>query len=45
MLRPLVDVAGQKLHPTLNISYQHIWNNFDQMSQKTEPISFENSFS
>ncbi|GAM55284.1 2-amino-4-hydroxy-6-hydroxymethyldihydropteridine pyrophosphokinase [Vibrio ishigakensis] len=45
VLRPLVDVAGQKLHPTLNISYQHIWNNFDQMSQKTEPISFENSFS
>lgn len=45
VLRPLVDVAGQELHPTLNISYQRIWNNFDQMSQKTEPISFEDSFS
>ncbi|MGR5068927.1 MULTISPECIES: 2-amino-4-hydroxy-6-hydroxymethyldihydropteridine diphosphokinase [Vibrio] len=44
VLRPLVDVAAQELHPTLNISFQHIWNNFDQLSQKTELIPFKLSF-
>ncbi|MFA0703766.1 2-amino-4-hydroxy-6-hydroxymethyldihydropteridine diphosphokinase, partial [Vibrio sp. 10N.222.48.A8] len=44
VLRPLVDVAAQELHPTLDISFQHLWNNFDQLSQKTELIPFEVSF-
>jgi 2-amino-4-hydroxy-6-hydroxymethyldihydropteridine diphosphokinase len=39
VLRPLVDIAAQELHPTLNISFQQIWNNFDQTSQKTELMS------
>ncbi len=44
VLRPLVDVAAQELHPTLDISFQHLWDNFDQLSQKTKPISFKLSF-
>lgn len=40
VLRPLVDIAAQKRHPTLDISYQQLWDNFDQSSQKTQPISF-----
>jgi len=39
VLRPLVDLAAEELHPTLNISFQQIWNNFDQTSQKTELMS------
>ncbi|WP_213864426.1 2-amino-4-hydroxy-6-hydroxymethyldihydropteridine diphosphokinase [Vibrio crassostreae] len=44
VLRPLVDIAAKKSHPTLNISFEQLWNNFDQLSQKTEPIPFELSF-
>ncbi|MCY9861647.1 2-amino-4-hydroxy-6-hydroxymethyldihydropteridine diphosphokinase [Vibrio coralliirubri] len=44
VLRPLVDVAAQERHPTLDISFQHLWNNFDQLSQKTELIPFKISF-
>ncbi|TFH89782.1 2-amino-4-hydroxy-6-hydroxymethyldihydropteridine diphosphokinase [Vibrio ouci] len=39
VLRPLVDLAAQELHPTLNISFQQIWNDFDQTSQKIELMS------
>lgn len=41
VLRPLVDVAAQERHPTLSMSFQQIWNNFDQLSQKTELIPFD----
>ncbi|CDT37962.1 2-amino-4-hydroxy-6-hydroxymethyldihydropteridine diphosphokinase [Vibrio coralliirubri] len=44
VLRPLVDVAAQERHPTLDISFQHLWNNFDQLSQKTELIPFKVRF-
>ncbi|MFL9778934.1 2-amino-4-hydroxy-6-hydroxymethyldihydropteridine diphosphokinase [Vibrio cyclitrophicus] len=44
VLRPLVDIAAQTLHPTLDISFQQIWKNFDQLSQKTKPIPFDLSF-
>lgn len=44
VLRPLVDVAAQELHPTLDISFQQIWNNFDKLSQKTKLIPFALSF-
>ncbi|WP_059018191.1 2-amino-4-hydroxy-6-hydroxymethyldihydropteridine diphosphokinase [Vibrio coralliirubri] len=44
VLRPLVDVAAQERHPTLDISFQHLWNNFDQLSQKTELIPFKIRF-
>jgi 2-amino-4-hydroxy-6-hydroxymethyldihydropteridine diphosphokinase len=44
VLRPLVDVAAQERHPTLDISFKRLWDNFDQSSQKTEPIPFELSF-
>ena len=44
VLRPLVDIAAQERHPTLDISYQQLWENFDQLSQKTEPIPFKLSF-
>ncbi|MGL6257813.1 2-amino-4-hydroxy-6-hydroxymethyldihydropteridine diphosphokinase [Vibrio sp. WXL103] len=41
VLRPLVDVAAQALHPTLGITFEQIWNEFDQLSQKTQPIPFK----
>lgn len=41
VLRPLVDIAAQQRHPTLDISYQELWDNFDQSSQKTESIPFK----
>lgn len=41
VLRPLVDVAAEELHPALSISFQQIWDNFDQLSQKTQVIPFE----
>ncbi|MEZ9564571.1 2-amino-4-hydroxy-6-hydroxymethyldihydropteridine diphosphokinase [Vibrio artabrorum] len=44
VLRPLVDVAAHQHHPTLDISFQHLWNNFDQRSQKTELIPVKISF-
>jgi 2-amino-4-hydroxy-6-hydroxymethyldihydropteridine diphosphokinase len=44
VLRPLVDIAAQKRHPTLDVSYQQLWDNFDQLSQRTEPIRFEFNF-
>ncbi|MFL7045769.1 2-amino-4-hydroxy-6-hydroxymethyldihydropteridine diphosphokinase, partial [Vibrio cyclitrophicus] len=37
-------IAAQTLHPTLDISFQQIWKNFDQLSQKTKPIPFDLSF-
>lgn len=45
VLRPLVDIAATELHPTLSISFQEIWKNFDQLSQKTQAIPFEFNFS
>ncbi|WP_261905330.1 2-amino-4-hydroxy-6-hydroxymethyldihydropteridine diphosphokinase [Vibrio fortis] len=44
VLRPLVDIAPQKRHPTLDISFQQLWDNFDQLSQKTNPIPFKLDF-
>ncbi|WP_210447387.1 2-amino-4-hydroxy-6-hydroxymethyldihydropteridine diphosphokinase [Vibrio crassostreae] len=44
VLRPLADIAAQERHPTLDISYQQLWENFDQLSQKTKPIPFELNF-
>lgn len=44
VLRPLVDVAAKERHPTLNIAFEQLWQNFDQTSQKTVPIPFELSF-
>ncbi|MEZ9563542.1 2-amino-4-hydroxy-6-hydroxymethyldihydropteridine diphosphokinase, partial [Vibrio splendidus] len=28
----------------LDISYQQLWENFDKLNQKTEPIPFDISF-
>lgn len=44
VLRPLVDLAGQEYHPTLNISFEQLWSNFDQKSQKTEIVPFRLDF-
>lgn len=44
VLRPLVDVAAQESHPTLGISFQQIWSEFDQSSQKTQLIPFKLNF-
>lgn len=40
VLRPLVDLAAQKRHPILGISYQQMWDDFDQSSQQTALIAF-----
>ena len=44
VLRPLVDIAAQECHPTLGISFEQLWDSFDQLSQKTEPIPFDLNF-
>ncbi|WP_394241127.1 2-amino-4-hydroxy-6-hydroxymethyldihydropteridine diphosphokinase [Vibrio astriarenae] len=44
VLRPLVDLAPQGLHPALDIPFEQIWNRFDQSSQKTELVVFKHLF-
>ena len=40
VLRPLVDLAAQQLHPIKRCSYQQLWNTFDRSQQKLWPVSF-----
>jgi len=39
VLKPLADVAPDELHPHLGLSYQKLWDGFDQQSQKMKSIS------
>ena len=41
VLLPMVDVAAEVLHPQQQQSYQSLWENFDQASQKLWPVEFE----
>jgi len=42
VLKPLADVAPEELHPHIKISYQRLWEGFDQQSQPMQlyPMSF-----
>jgi 2-amino-4-hydroxy-6-hydroxymethyldihydropteridine diphosphokinase len=40
VLRPLVDIAAQQLHPGLRCSYQSLWNDYDKAAQKLWPVEF-----
>lgn len=33
VLRPLAEIAGQQLHPQLGLSYEQMWQQFDQQKQ------------
>jgi 2-amino-4-hydroxy-6-hydroxymethyldihydropteridine diphosphokinase len=41
VLRPLADVAGDLLHPGLNISYARLWEEYNQQRQTLWPIDFQ----
>lgn len=41
VLRPLADVAGDRVHPVSGRSYQNLWNSFDQQSQKLWQVNIE----
>ena len=40
VLRPLVDIAPDALHPELKKSYQSLWNAYDKPKQKLWPVDF-----
>ena len=40
VLLPLVDVAGQEIHPKNLNSYQQLWNNYNQQSQQLVAVDF-----
>lgn len=40
VLRPLVDIAPQVLHPGLKRSYQSLWGEYDKNRQKLWPVDF-----
>ena len=37
VLKPLADVAPHELHPHIGLTYQKLWDGFDQQSQKLQP--------
>ena len=39
VLKPLADVAGKVIHPSLNKSIQQLWNEFDKSSLKMTVVS------
>jgi len=40
VLRPLVDIAAQSLHPEMKTSYQSLWDAYDKTRQKLWPVDF-----
>lgn len=40
VLWPMVDIAAIQQHPVLNKSYQALWADYDQASQKLWPVDF-----
>lgn len=41
VLKPLADIAPQLRHPTLGLTMEQLWTEFDQGSQELWPIAFE----
>jgi len=40
VLKPLADIAGEKKHPELKITYAQLWREFDSSKQKLWQIDF-----
>ena len=41
VLKPLADIAGERLHPILQQSYQDLWDNFDKRGLAMTPLVTE----
>lgn len=41
VLLPLVEVAGDEVHPVLGVSYRELWDGFDGEGQVLQPVEFE----
>ncbi|MDC8829982.1 2-amino-4-hydroxy-6-hydroxymethyldihydropteridine diphosphokinase [Alteromonas gilva] len=41
VLKPLVDIAPNQIHPETGCTYQQLWQAFDQASQPIKPVVFE----
>ncbi len=41
VLRPLVDLAGERLHPELGESFASLWARFDAAGQPMEPVELD----
>lgn len=41
VLKPLADIAPKELHPLMRVSYQNLWAQFNQASQKLWPALFQ----
>ncbi|RHW74643.1 2-amino-4-hydroxy-6-hydroxymethyldihydropteridine diphosphokinase [Colwellia sp. RSH04] len=40
VLLPLTDIAGDKIHPELNVTYNSLWQSYNQTSQHLSEIEF-----
>lgn len=41
VLKPLVDIAAEVIHPTLHVSLQELWQQFDKGSVELIPVELE----
>lgn len=41
VLRPLADIAGNKLHPTRKLSYAELWDAYDDSQQPLTAVPFD----
>lgn len=39
VLKPLADLAGDKLHPLAGMSFNQLWQDFDQGRHRMEPVN------
>lgn len=40
VLQPLAEIAGDLIHPQLQLSYRQLWSNYDKNKQQLKKISF-----
>lgn len=41
VLRPLAEVAGDEIHPSIGISYRALWEGFDKNRQPLRPVALD----